>query len=95
MARVAPWIANRRVLMLDETHNLSRRAFDALLRIVETPPAWATFIFLTSKPEALPAALRSRLTHLELGLLTAESAIRFLGRVDGFDQDESADECEE
>ncbi len=53
MARTAPWIGNRRVLMLDEIHNsLSRRAFDALLRIVETPPAWATFIFLTSKPEA-------------------------------------------
>jgi DNA polymerase III gamma/tau subunit len=33
---------------------------------------------LTSKPEALPAALRSRLTHLELGLLTPETAIRFL-----------------
>ncbi len=81
MARVAPWIGNRRVLMLDEIHNLSRRAFDALLRIVETSPAWATFIFLTSKPEALPAALRSRLTHLELGLLTAESASRFLVRI--------------
>ncbi len=81
MARVAPWIGNRRVLMLDEIHNLSRRAFDALLRIVETPPAWATFIFLTSKPEAVPSALRSRLTHLELGLLTAESATRFLVRI--------------
>ena len=81
MARVAPWIGNRRVLMLDEIHNFSRRAFDALLRIVETPPAWATFIFLTSKPEALPAALRSRLTHIELGLLTAESPIHFLVRI--------------
>jgi DNA polymerase-3 subunit gamma/tau len=81
MARVTPWSGNRRVLMLDEIHNLSRRAFDALLRIVETPPAWATFIFLTSKPEALPAALRSRVTHLELGLLTAETATRFLVRI--------------
>jgi DNA polymerase-3 subunit gamma/tau len=81
MARVAPWNGNRRVLMLDEIHNLSRRAFDALLRIVESPPAWAAFIFLTSKPEALPAALRSRLTHLELTLLTSESATRFLIRI--------------
>ncbi len=80
-ARAAPRIGNRRVLMLDEIQNLSRRAFDALLRIVESPPAWATFIFLTSKPEALPAALRSRLTHLELALLTAESATRFLVKI--------------
>ena len=81
MARVHPWIGKRRVLMLDEMQNLSRRAFDALLRIVEIPPPWATFIFLTSKPEALPAALRSRVTHLELGLLTSEAAIRFLVRI--------------
>ena len=33
----------------DEIHNLSRRAFDALLRIVEIPSPWATFIFLTSR----------------------------------------------
>jgi DNA polymerase-3 subunit gamma/tau len=81
IARAAPFIGNRRVLMLDEIQNLSRRAFDALLRIVESPPAWATFIFLTSKPEALLAALRSRLTHLELGLLTPETATRFLATI--------------
>jgi DNA polymerase-3 subunit gamma/tau len=81
IARAAPFIGNRRVLMLDEIQYLSRRAFDALLRIVESPPAWATFIFLTSKPEALPAALRSRLTHLELGLLTSETATRFLATI--------------
>jgi DNA polymerase-3 subunit gamma/tau len=81
IARTAPLIAKRRVHLLDEIHNLSRRACDALLRIVEVPPAWATFILVTSKPEALPAALRSRLTHLELDLLTAESATHFLVRI--------------
>jgi DNA polymerase-3 subunit gamma/tau len=81
MARAAPWIGKRRVLLLDEIHNLSRRACDALLRIVETPPAWATFILVTSKPEVLPAALRSRVTHLELGLLKPEVATRFLASI--------------
>ena len=80
-ARIVPWIGKRRVLMLDEIQNLSRRAFDALLRIVEMPPPWATFIFLTAKPEVLPAPLRSRLTHLELCLLTPEAAIRFLATI--------------
>lgn len=81
MARAAPWISNRRVFMLDEIHNLSRRAFDALLRIVETPPPWSTFIFLTSKPEMLPAPLRSRVTLLELCLLTPEEATHFLATI--------------
>jgi DNA polymerase III subunit gamma/tau len=66
VARTTPWTANRRVLMLDEIHNLSRRACDALLAVIENPPNWTTFIFLTTKPEALPITLRSRLTILEL-----------------------------
>jgi DNA polymerase-3 subunit gamma/tau len=81
MARAAPWIGKRRVLLPDESHNLSRRAFDALLRIVEFPPPWVTFIFVTSKPEMLPAALRSRVTHLELCLLTPEVATHFLAKI--------------
>src|SRR5271157_2965277 len=78
IARTTPWTANRRVLMLDEIHNLSRRACDALLAVIENPPTWTTFIFLTSKPEALPITLRSRLTHLELKPLSADLGARFL-----------------
>ena len=77
-ATTAPFITKRRVALLDEVHNLSRRAFDALLRIVETPPKWTTFVFLTSKPEAVPPALLSRLTHQELNLLSAQESTTFL-----------------
>jgi DNA polymerase III subunit gamma/tau len=78
IARIAPWTANRRVLMLDEIHNLLRRACEALLAVTENPPAWTTFIFLTSKPEALPPALRSRLTNLVLKPLSADLGAQFL-----------------
>ena len=78
VARTTPWTANRRVWMLDEIHNLSRRACDALLAVTENPPSWTTFIFLTSKPEALPIALRSRLTNLVLKPLSADLGARFL-----------------
>jgi DNA polymerase-3 subunit gamma/tau len=38
IARTVPWTAKRRVLMLDEIHNLSRRACNALLAVTENPP---------------------------------------------------------
>lgn len=87
IARHCPSGGTRRVQLLDELHNLSRRAFDALLRIIEMPPAGTTFILVTSKPETLPAALRSRLTQFELNLLATDAATHFLTaicRAEGF-----------
>ena len=78
IARTVPWTAKRRVLMLDEIHNLSRRACEALLAVTENPPAWTTFIFLTFRPEALPKALRSRLTNHDLKPLPADLGAGFL-----------------
>ena len=46
--------------MLDEVHRLSRNAFDALLKIVEEPPAHIVFVFATTEIEAVPATILSR-----------------------------------
>jgi DNA polymerase-3 subunit gamma/tau len=35
IARVPPWVGTRRVMLLDEIHNLSRRVHNSLLRIVD------------------------------------------------------------
>jgi DNA polymerase-3 subunit gamma/tau len=78
MARMAPFLAPRRVLMLDEVHNLSRRASDALLRILEVPPPWASFILLTYRLNLISEALRSRLPSFELGALNEAEAFRLL-----------------
>ena len=49
-----------KVAVLDEVHRLSRQAFDALLKIVEEPPAHLVFIFATTEVEAVPATILSR-----------------------------------
>ncbi|MDH3746360.1 MAG: DNA polymerase III subunit gamma/tau [Acidobacteriota bacterium] len=49
-----------KVIILDEIHRLSRQAFDALLKIVEEPPAHLVFIFATTEAESVPATLLSR-----------------------------------
>jgi DNA polymerase-3 subunit gamma/tau len=81
VARVAPFLAPRRVLMLDEVHNLSRRASDALLRILEAPPPWTRFILLTYRLNLISGALQSRLSSFELGALNEAEAFRLLAGV--------------
>lgn len=80
-AQHAPFLARRRVLMLDEVHNLSRRASDALLRILEAPPEWTSFILLTYRLNLISGALRSRLSSFELSTLNEAEAFRLLAGV--------------
>ena len=49
-----------KVVVIDEIHRLSRQAFDALLKIVEEPPAHLIFIFATTEIEVVPATILSR-----------------------------------
>ncbi len=58
--RYGPARDSYKVVILDEIHRLSRQAFDALLKIVEEPPAHLVFIFATTEVEAVPATVLSR-----------------------------------
>ncbi len=49
-----------KVVVLDEMQGLSPRAADALLKILEEPPAWAVFILLTTNLDRVRTSVRSR-----------------------------------
>ena len=55
-----PTVGSRRVYILDEVHMLSSAAFNALLKTLEEPPAFAMFILATTEPQRLPATIISR-----------------------------------
>ncbi|MEM7050206.1 MAG: DNA polymerase III subunit gamma/tau [Acidobacteriota bacterium] len=58
--KYAPARDRYKVAVLDEIHRLSRQAFDALLKIVEEPPAHLVFVFATTEVDAVPATILSR-----------------------------------
>ncbi len=58
--RYGPARSRYKVVVLDEIHRLSKQAFDALLKIVEEPPAHLVFIFATTEIDAVPATILSR-----------------------------------
>lgn len=55
-----PFDSKYKVYILDEVHMLSKSAFNALLKTLEEPPAYAIFILATTEPEKIPETVLSR-----------------------------------
>ena len=55
-----PAAVRKRVYIVDEVHMLSTAAFNALLKILEEPPAHLMFILATTELHKVPATIRSR-----------------------------------
>jgi DNA polymerase-3 subunit gamma/tau len=56
----SPSRARFRIFIIDEVHMLTLQAFNALLKILEEPPAHVKFIFATTRPQNIPDTIRSR-----------------------------------
>ena len=56
----APANVKKRVYIVDEVHMLSTAAFNALLKILEEPPAHLMFILATTELHKVPATILSR-----------------------------------
>ena len=55
-----PAFCRYRVYIIDEVHMMSRSAFDALLKILEEPPAHAVFVLATTELQDVPDTIKSR-----------------------------------
>ena len=70
-----------KVVVLDEVHRLSRQAFDALLKIVEEPPAHLVFIFATTEIDAVPATILSRCQEFQFRRVPSPVLAKHLRRL--------------
>lgn len=58
--RYMPRNGNKRVYIIDEAHMLSQSAFNALLKVLEEPPAHVVFILATTEFSKIPETIASR-----------------------------------
>jgi DNA polymerase-3 subunit gamma/tau len=58
-----------KIFILDEAHMVTPQGFNALLKIVEEPPAHIKFIFATTEPEKVIGTIRSRTHHYPFRLV--------------------------
>lgn len=59
-AHYLPTQGQNKIYIIDEVHMLSQSAFNALLKILEEPPAHLKFIFATTEAHKIPATILSR-----------------------------------
>jgi DNA polymerase-3 subunit gamma/tau len=59
-ARYLPALLQRKVYIIDEAHQLTPEAFNALLKTLEEPPEHVLFILCTTESHKLPATIISR-----------------------------------
>src|SRR3954447_30638 len=52
-----------KVFIIDEAHQITSDAFNALLKTIEEPPAWVVFILCTTEAHKIPATIASRCQH--------------------------------
>ena len=62
-ADVRPARDKYKIFLLDEAHQITDAAFNAILKTLEEPPDWAIFMMATTEPESIPQTIRSRCQH--------------------------------
>jgi DNA polymerase III subunit gamma/tau len=67
-----PATVKKRVYIIDEVHMLSAQAFNALLQILEEPPAHLMFILATTEIHKVPATIKSRCQQFSFKRIRAE-----------------------
>ncbi|ROH85469.1 DNA polymerase III subunit gamma/tau [Pseudomethylobacillus aquaticus] len=67
----APTQGRFKVYMLDEVHQLTGHAFNAMLKTLEEPPAHVKFILATTDPQKVPVTVLSRCLQFNLRQLSA------------------------
>lgn len=55
-----------KAIIVDEAHRLSGQAFDSMLKAVEEPPAHVLWLFCTTEPNKVPAAIKTRCSSFTL-----------------------------
>ena len=65
-AAYAPASGRYKVYMIDEVHQLSNHAFNAMLKTLEEPPAHIMFILATTDPQKVPVTVLSRCLQFNL-----------------------------
>ena len=80
-AMYAPAGSRYRIYIIDEAHQLTTEAANALLKLVEEPPAHLRFVFATTEPEKLLGTIRSRTHHYPFRLVPTAVLQEHLARV--------------
>ncbi|MCD4683504.1 MAG: DNA polymerase III subunit gamma/tau [Bacteroidales bacterium] len=79
--RIPPQVGRYKVYIIDEVHMLSQAAFNAFLKTLEEPPAYAKFILATTEKHKIIPTILSRCQIYDFKRITVEDIANHLGFV--------------
>lgn len=77
----APVMSRYKVYIIDEVHNMSTSAFNALLKSIEEPPKFTVFILATTEPQQLIGTILSRVQRFDFSKVSQEDLIKNMDRI--------------
>jgi DNA polymerase-3 subunit gamma/tau len=92
-ARYRPARDKYKIYILDEAHQITDAAFNALLKTLEEPPDHIVFMMATTQPEDIPQTVRSRCQHFSfhaVKLVDILGQLRAIAEQEGVAADEGA-----
>src|SRR5215813_481008 len=92
-ARYRPARDRFKIYILDEAHQITDAAFNALLKTLEEPPGHVVFMLATTQPEDIPQTIRSRCQHFSFRAVSFEQILGQLRDLLGREHIEAEDDA--
>ena len=92
-ARYRPARDRFKIYILDEAHQITDAAFNALLKTLEEPPSHVVFMLATTQPEDIPQTIRSRCQHFSFRAVRFEQILQQLRDLIGKEKLEADDDA--
>ena len=92
-ARYRPARDRFKVYILDEAHQITDAAFNALLKTLEEPPGHVVFMLATTQPEDIPQTIRSRCQHFSFRAVRFDQIVEQLRDLCGLENIAAEDEA--
>jgi DNA polymerase-3 subunit gamma/tau len=92
-ARYRPARDRYKIWILDEAHQITDAAFNALLKTLEEPPSHVIFMMATTQPEDIPQTIRSRCQHFSFHAVSFDDIVgqlRDIAKQEGIKADDNA-----
>ncbi len=70
-----------KVFIIDEAHQITSEAFNALLKTLEEPPEWVVFILCTTEAHKIPTTIASRCQQFAFRSLDFEEVVELMRRI--------------
>ena len=80
-ARYRPARDRYKIYILDEAHQITDAAFNALLKTLEEPPPHVVFMMATTQPEDIPQTIRSRCQHFSFHAVKFDEIVAQLAEI--------------